>query len=218
MITEKPKMFRVLPHSQLTEAAFDFFPVWSEHYDFDEIDDVVRWGLDREQVLALFEINSPLDEHCVYTLLESNPFPPRMRIYIRATIETADGKLLKGSVMNEDAFCLEVFHAGAVFTFSRHPMLRNLNQKEEIRLLKKLGPNTQIFPYHLSYRLQRLRWRPYCWHIHLRARSEGALEPRRRKSVANYFSTSSATFWPIDACREWQVLADSCPQPKFALG
>lgn len=150
MITEKPKMFRVLPHSQLTEAAFDFFPVWSEHYDFDEIDDVVRWGLDREQVLALFEINSPGNEHCVYTLLESNPFPPRMRIYIRATIETADGKLLKGSVMNEDAFCLEVFHAGAAFTFSRHPMLCDLNQKEEIRLLKALGPNTQIFP--ITYR------------------------------------------------------------------
>jgi hypothetical protein len=66
--------FRVLPQSQLSERDFDEYPVWSEHYDCDEIEDIERWGLDREKVLKLFKENSPGNEHCVYTLLEVNPF------------------------------------------------------------------------------------------------------------------------------------------------
>lgn len=138
--------FHVLLESELNEEAFDRFPVWSEHYDFDEIDDIVGWGLDREQVLGLFDANSPGNEHCVYTLLESNPLPPRMRIFIRATIRTTDGRVLKGSVMNEDAFCLEIFHSGERFMFSRHPMLESENRKQERDLLTALGSGAQVFP------------------------------------------------------------------------
>lgn len=138
--------FRVLPESQLDEEAFYDFPVWSEHYDFDEIEEIVGWGLDREHVLGLFDANSPGSEHCVYTLLQSNPFPPRMRIFIRATISAADGRILKGRVMNEDAFCLEIFYGGERYIFSRHPMLESGNQAKERLLLKALGPDARVFP------------------------------------------------------------------------
>ncbi|WP_017904432.1 hypothetical protein [Pseudomonas asplenii] len=144
--TQAIAAFRVLPQSQLDEAAFDYYPVWSEHYDYEEIDDVVRWGLDRDQVLQLFKVNSAGNEHSVYTLLESNPFPPRMRVFVRATIETADGKRLKGYVVNEDAYCLTMFHEGESFHFSTHPLLKDLNQEHERALLASLGTEVQVFP------------------------------------------------------------------------
>jgi len=146
MDTAQITAFCVLPQEQLSEEAFDRFPVWSEHYDFEEIDDIVGWGLDREYVLSLLDEHSPGDEHCVYTLLESNPFPPRMRIFIRATIRAADGRVLKGFVMNEDAFCLEIFHGGERFIFSRHSMLGSENQKQEQDLLTALGSGARVFP------------------------------------------------------------------------
>ena len=138
--------FRVLPQSQLSEQDFDEYPVWSEHYDYDEIEDIERWGLDRELVLHLFAENSPGNEHCVYTMLEANPFPARMRIFIRATITATDGTSLKGYVMNEDAFCLSVFHSGREFIFSKHPMLGRENQKHESQLLSAMGRTLPIFP------------------------------------------------------------------------
>ncbi|KPA87851.1 hypothetical protein PF66_05809 [Pseudomonas asplenii] len=151
--TQAIATFRVLPQSQLDEEAFDDYPVWSEYYDHEEIDDVVRWGLDRELVLQLFKVNAAGNEHCVYTLLESNPFPLRMRLFVRASIETADGKRLKGYVVNEDAYCLTIFHEGESFHFSTHPLLKDLNQEHERALLAALGNEAQVFPvrYHTEF-------------------------------------------------------------------
>ncbi len=139
--------FRVIPQSRLSERDFDDFPVCSEHYDYEEVEDIERWGLDRDSVLSLFEENSPGNEHCVYTLLESNPFPERMRIFIRAKLKTVLGVQLKGYVMNENAFCLGVFHNGREFIFSRHPHLAQENKKHESELANSLGVNGgNIFP------------------------------------------------------------------------
>lgn len=147
--------FRVIPGDELSERHFDEWPVWSEHYDFDEIEDIVRWGLNRQEVLRLFQENKRGDEHCVYTLLESNPFPDRMRIFIKASLEAANGQRFKGYVINEDAFCLSVFHGGEEFFFSSHPMLDSINQEQEQGLLESLGAaGARLFPmkYTTEYR------------------------------------------------------------------
>lgn len=142
--------FRVIPQSKLSERDFDDFPAWSEHYDFEEIEDIERWGLDRNTVLALFEENSPGNEHCVYTLLQSNPFPERMHIFIRAKLRTAFGVSLKGYVVNENAFCLGVFHHGKEYIFSRHPLLQEENDKHKVELAKAIGIEPEaVFP--ISY-------------------------------------------------------------------
>jgi len=140
------KEFLVLPQSQLGEAAFDRFPVWSEHYDWDEMEDIERWGLDRQYVLDLFAKNSPGNEHCVYTMLESHPFPPRMRIFIRAAVRTVEGQPLKGYVMNEDAYVLTVFHGDEEFPFSRHPTFWSDNERYKRLLMASLGTSKDIFP------------------------------------------------------------------------
>lgn len=138
--------FKVIPESQLSEAYFDLFPVWSERYDYGEIEDIVQWGLDKEEVLRLFEVNSLGNEHCVYTLLESNPFPDRMRIFIRATLQAKTGVSLKGYVMNENAFCLGVFVSGKELIFSKHPLLEKDNAAHEKQLMELLVIKNDIFP------------------------------------------------------------------------
>lgn len=139
--------FRVLPESQLSEQHFDEFPVWSELYDYEEIDEIVGWGLEREQVLQAIQDNHTGNEHCVYTMLEANPFPPRMRIFIAASLEAANCQRLKGFVMNEDADCLTVFSNGHEFHFSRHPSPYGLDKESEQRLLQSLGwQDGELFP------------------------------------------------------------------------
>ena len=139
--------FMVLPQSKLDETAFDHYPVWSEHYDYEEIEDIERWGLDVEEVLNKFSENSPGNEHCVYTLLESNPFPERMRIFIKASISTNSGVELVGYVVNENAYCLTVFYGGQEFIFSSHPLLEGENKLSEQGLAKELDCSvSEIFP------------------------------------------------------------------------
>lgn len=139
--------FKVLPISDLAEQTFDEWPVWSEHYDYDEIEDIVRWGLIREEVLRLFQQNENGNEHCVYTLLETNPFPERMRIYIKAMLVTANGQSFKGYVINEDAYCISIFHGGREFSFSYHPMSESHNREQEQKLLRSLGSlGSELFP------------------------------------------------------------------------
>jgi hypothetical protein len=139
--------FQVLPQSALSEQSFDEFPIWSEHYDFEELEDIERWGLDRDVVLAMFRENELGSQHCVYTLLESNPFPARMRIFIKASLETQGGILMKGYVMNEDAFCLTVFSKGDQFHFSRHPSLEHINRESERALAQSTGiSESELFP------------------------------------------------------------------------
>ncbi|KAI9131911.1 hypothetical protein ON05_027335 [Acaryochloris sp. CCMEE 5410] len=138
--------FRVLPESQLSEQDFDDYPVWSEYYDWEEIEDLERWGLNREKVLHLFEKNSPGNEHCVYTLLEYNPFPDRMRVFIRAAITTKNGLELKGFIMNEDAYCLALFYQDEEFIFSQNPLLELENQRTAEQLQSVIGTSTSLFP------------------------------------------------------------------------
>src|SRR5579859_6357559 len=131
--------FRVIPQSELSEQHFDEWPVWSEHYDYDEIEDIVSWGVSREEALQAFRQNERGNEHCVYTLLQANPFPPRMRIFIKASLQAANGVSLKGYVMNEDAYFLAVFSKGKKFCFSRLPLVEDLHRKEEQKLRRSIG-------------------------------------------------------------------------------
>ena len=38
--------FRLIPLSQLDEGCFDEWPVWSEFYEPDELEDIESWGID----------------------------------------------------------------------------------------------------------------------------------------------------------------------------
>lgn len=120
------------------------YPVWSEHYDFDEIEEIVSWGIDRDWLLKELQSKHSGNEHCLYPLLQTNPFPPRMRIFIKARFKTTGGQDLEGYVMDEDAFVIHIFYSDGEYGFSRHPLLENLNKEQEERLKEKIGEF--IFP------------------------------------------------------------------------
>lgn len=78
------------------------------------------------------------------------PLPERMRLFVKATFQTPEGSRLGGFVVNDDAYSITIFHRGDQFTFSKHPLLRDLAEEEHARLLQALETKeASIFP--LSY-------------------------------------------------------------------
>ena len=142
--------FKVIPETKLSEAEFDYFPVWSEHYDWEEIEELERWGLDKDKVLESFSTNQQGNLHCLYTCLQCDPLPNRMRIYIKAKLKTQNGIELKGYILNENAFNLCVFLEGKKYCFSRYLMLSDMMNKQLTRLSAALGVESEnVFP--ISY-------------------------------------------------------------------
>lgn len=117
---ERP-VFRLVPESDFSYRHLREYPVWSEFYDPEERDEIIGWGIDAEwldQELARHHHGS---DHAVYPLLERNPFPARMRIFIRARFRTAGGQSLSGWIVNEDASpSVWIVQDGKEFGFNRN--------------------------------------------------------------------------------------------------
>src|SRR5690348_14821330 len=43
-----PDLFTLVPKSQLSKRHFDIHPIWSEYYDYEEREEIVSWGVNRE--------------------------------------------------------------------------------------------------------------------------------------------------------------------------
>lgn len=142
----KEVAFQLIPSSQFTYKHLLEYPVWSEFYDFDEREEIIGWGIDAywlDQELAKYHSGN---EHAVYPLLEVNPFPERMSIFIRARFRTPAGQNLSGYIVNEDADpALFICHGGKEFGFNRGLLEWTI---EDIRVLQRLLPDPadSIFP------------------------------------------------------------------------
>jgi hypothetical protein len=101
--------FRLIPMSELSRQHFNQWPVWSEHYDYDEIEEIESWGVSREQFFAELEALNLGNGHAAYPVLNYDPLPPRMRIYIKARYATRRGDTFNGFVVNEGTY------AGCIF-------------------------------------------------------------------------------------------------------
>lgn len=142
-----PEIFQLVPMSTLGKQHFEAHPIWSEHYDYDERDEIVAWGVEAEWLASELERVHTGNDHCAYPILQPHPLPSRMRLYIRARITTAAGQELDGYVMNENAFVMCVFVDEKEFSFSRHSSLSDLNQKDLESLAAALGcPTESVFP------------------------------------------------------------------------
>jgi hypothetical protein len=96
-------MFKLIRGSELSKEHFEEYPVWSEYYDYEEFDEIVGWGIDKDWLEKELKLKDDGSEHCVYTVLQTSPLPDRMRIFIKAAFRTYSGAELTGYVMNEDA-------------------------------------------------------------------------------------------------------------------
>jgi hypothetical protein len=147
MSNYSPDIFRLVPMSQLSTAHFHHHPIWSEFYDYEERGEIASWGVDLGWLDAELARMHKRDDHCAYTILRACPLPERVRLYFKACFVTAEGMNLEGYIMNDDAFCATVFVNDQEFTFSRHPILADLNGTFLDKLRKALGHGgAGIFP------------------------------------------------------------------------
>lgn len=142
-----PEIFTLVLMSQLSKRHFDLHPIWSEYYDFEEREEIVSWGVNREWLEQELENIHTGNDHCAYPILRPYPLPERMRLYIKALFVAANGMRLDGYVMNDDAFVVTLFAEDDDHVFSRHPALADLNAVELGILRKAIGlSDDAIFP------------------------------------------------------------------------
>ncbi|MCA9015377.1 MAG: hypothetical protein KDA77_08615 [Planctomycetaceae bacterium] len=122
-------------------------PIWSEHYDYCERQEIVEWGIDPIWLAAELERVHDGSDHCAYPILRPYPFPDRMRVYIKARFTTADGCLLEGYVINEDAYVISFFIDNEKFSFSRYFSLKERDE-DQLERIKTLLPDSSgpLFP------------------------------------------------------------------------
>ena len=142
-----PDIFTLVPMRALSKQHFESHPIWSEHYDYEEREDIVAWGIDPQWLASELERVHSGNDHCAYPILRPYPLPDRMRLYIRAMITLQNGQTCVGYVINENAYFLSIFANEDEFCFSSNGMLSDLNDKELKRLAVAIGcsPN-DVFP------------------------------------------------------------------------
>ena len=142
--------FWMISRSALSHEHLEYYPVWSEFYDYEEREEILEWGINAASFDQDFARHHDGSDHAVYTLLQVNPFPPRMRIYIKAKFVTPAGQSLSGYIVNVDADpAAAVFFGGREFIFNTN--LRDLGW-QEAKLLREMlvDPSDPLFP--LIYR------------------------------------------------------------------
>lgn len=147
--TYPPDVFKMVPMSQLSKRHFDLHPIWCELYDYDEREDIVSWGVNREWLERELDRVGNGSDHSAYPILRPYPLPVRMRLYIRARFVTAGGTKLDGYVMNDDAFVVTLFEGDGdtEYTFSRHSLFGDLNSQSLRALRCTIGRGDDpVFP------------------------------------------------------------------------
>lgn len=105
--------------SSLGPNHLDDWPVWSEYYDFEELEEIEHWwGITPDAVLGMHEAMNLGSEHSAYPLPVYDPLPGRMRVYIKAVFTTHTGGSLPGFVVNDDAYAGVVYLEATAFHFN----------------------------------------------------------------------------------------------------
>ena len=134
---------------RLNAALFEEHPVWSEYYDYDELDELRSWRVDETHLSTLLRIAAEGSDHPYYPVIELDPLPLRMRIYIACLFRTPTGKELKGFIINPDPLAVGIFAQGDIEIFNS--TLPDFARESERRVIKACGlDNDTIFP--LTYK------------------------------------------------------------------
>lgn len=155
-----PDRFRIV--QELTEECFDYHPVWSEYYDFDEREEITSWGIDRDWLDAKLQ-ELPEHPHPCYTVLDTDPLPDRMRLFIKAGFKTPTGNVLTGWVMNENVVVIGIYVAGKEFVFNASPFLARDMQQLAYTLMEALGDTSApVFPIQYTTDFTSSDGQPIC--------------------------------------------------------
>lgn len=147
VIDAKDVSFRLIPSSQFSYKDLEEYPVWAMHYDYEEREEIPGWGIDETWLDQEFDKQHNGSDHAMYPLLEVNPFPIRVRIFVRARFRTPAGLNLPGYVvLKRDAPpVISLFHAGQEFHFGKIFFDWDNKTKEALKPLLP-SPEDPIFP------------------------------------------------------------------------
>ncbi|MCP4142608.1 MAG: hypothetical protein GY755_20405 [Chloroflexi bacterium] len=129
-------MFRLISRDEFSPQLFEEYPVWSEHYDYFEIEEIVSWGIERDWLQKELKEKHRGNKHCYYPLLDLDCLYSRMRAFIKVDITTKNGKTFSGYVVNEEAYAVGFFIESEEIIFNKNMPLSW--QKETIKKLEDL--------------------------------------------------------------------------------
>ena len=130
----------------LDRSDFDYWPAWSEHYDYEEIDDIERWGINREYALGKFREYDTGGAHPHYTILDLDQLPlDNMRIFLKASFIHPEGEIFQGYIMNQGELYITIFAEKEEYSFSNHPAL-SIEMKELAKKAERDLGVKKIFP------------------------------------------------------------------------
>jgi hypothetical protein len=102
-------MFELVPESKFGEPHIVAHPVWARFYDPDEIDEIVGWGIDRDTLIRRLNEKHDGSDHAMYPVLQTDPLPESLDLYIQADFVTPDGKQLAGYLSGIEAHVVTIF-------------------------------------------------------------------------------------------------------------
>jgi hypothetical protein len=141
-------MFTLINVNDLSRQHFEQYPAWADYSEPDDIDSIVSWGVDREEVIEQLERVGYSDEF-VFPVLRTEPLPSFRFLFLRADFVSADGTRFTGYVIGQDPYCVAVFYGEKEFVFN--DSLPDLGEEELARLRQwsKL-PLKPFFPLRYS--------------------------------------------------------------------
>ena len=149
--------FRLILEREFDQDCLDEYPIWSELYDYFEREEIISWGVNSEWLEQEIERvhHVPGHWHSMYPLLQSDLLGSRIRVYIKADLETPYGQKLRGYVINEDAYVVHIFYGDKNFSFSNRKSTKELDEAKA-KLLRNLldDKDDPIFPlkYHTDFK------------------------------------------------------------------
>lgn len=151
--TTHTSMFTLIRVHDLSQQHFEQYPAWADYSEPDDIEEIVRWGVERGAVVAELERVHYSDEF-VFPILRTDPLPSFRFLYLRAEFTAADGSRFAGYVIGEHPYCVAVFHGNEDFGFNA--TLPDLADEELARLRRVSRlPLTPFFPLRYSTTFRR---------------------------------------------------------------
>ncbi len=133
--------FRIVASKDLKASDFSYHPLWSVYEDFDEIDEIASWGINKEEAHQALMDNFIDQIHPYYTVpVEAFP-PSRLCFFCKAVFTTSGGRQIDGAIMNGGTLVVKLFlDNDEMETISYHPGLRIM----AINTLKKVSKRLNL--------------------------------------------------------------------------
>lgn len=100
---------QIIKSPDLIPIKFFEYPIWSEYYDFDELDEIENWGFDKMTVYEELKFMFVDQQHPYYAVPIAEFPVERMRYFTKAKFRTLNNKELSGYIMNEGEFAISIF-------------------------------------------------------------------------------------------------------------